>query len=194
MYPVLVAAGAEPALRWLRQGRKAARRSLLIAALVVSAVESVVITLPVTPVSNLHKTSVAYDVGETVDWPAYVSEIAAAYRGIPAAVGATVAILGSNYGESGAVDRFGGSLGLPHACGVHMGYWYWGPPPAAATSVLAIGFNRAQVARFCADPVLLARLDNHVGLNNDEQGAPPCSCTALQGMWKELWPHLKDIG
>ena len=104
------------------------------------------------------------------------------------------AILGSNYGESGAVDRFGGSLGLPHAYGVHMGYWYWGPPPAAATSVLAIGFDQAQVARFCAHPVLVARLDNHVGLKNDEQGAPLWSCTALRGMWKDLWPHLKVIG
>ena len=194
MYPVLVAAGAEPALRWLRQGRKAVRRTLLVAALVLSAVESVVITLPVTPVSNLHNTSVEYDVGETVGWPAYVSEIAAAYRRIPTPARGTVAILGSNYGESGAVDRFGGSLGLPHAYGVHMGYWYWGPPPAAATSVLAIGFDQAQVARFCAHPVLVARLDNHVGLKNDEQGAPLWSCTALRGVWEDLWPHLKVIG
>jgi hypothetical protein len=75
-----------------------------------------------------------------------------------------------------------------------MGFWYWGPPPSNATTVLAIGFDWGLLRRFCTDPVLLTRLDNHVGLKNDEQGAPMWSCTALRGTWSALWPHLKMIG
>ena len=194
MYPVLVAAGAEPAILWLHRSRPKRRRALLVVGLVVSAAEAAVFTLPVTPVANLHKTSLAYDVGETVGWPAVVAEIAAAYRQMPVPSGGTVAILGSNYGESGAVDRYGPRDGLPHAYGVHMGYWYWGPPPPSATSVLAVGFDPLQVGGFCKDPVLVTHLDNHLGVHNDEQGAPVWSCTSLRAPWKALWPGLRNIG
>jgi hypothetical protein len=193
MFPVLVAAGAEPTIRWLRRGRWRARRALLIAGLALSAVGSVLVTLPVVPVAELHRTTVQYDVGETVGWPTFVAEIAAAYRRVPVPSGGTVAILGSNYGESAAVDRYGGRYGMRHAYGVHMGYWYWGPPPPSATSVLAIGFDKGRIARFCNDPVLLTRLDNHLGVHNDEQGAPIWSCVALVAPWKTLWPHLRVI-
>jgi 4-amino-4-deoxy-L-arabinose transferase-like glycosyltransferase len=194
MFPVLVAAGAEPTIQWLKRGRSRARRALLIAGLALSAVGSVLLTLPVVPVTDLHKTTVQYDVGETVGWPTFVAEIAAAYRRVPVPSDGTVAILGSNYGESGAVDRYGARYGLPHAYGVHMGYWYWGPPPPSATSVLAIGFDHGQLPRFCNDPVLLTRLDNHLGVHNDEQGAPVWSCVALRAPWKTLWAHLRVIG
>jgi 4-amino-4-deoxy-L-arabinose transferase-like glycosyltransferase len=193
-FPVLVAAGAEPTIRWLDRGRSRARRVSLVAGLVLSAAASVVVTLPVVPVTDLHKTTVQYDVGETVGWPTFAAEIAAAYRRVPVPASGTVAILGSNYGESGAVDRYGGRYGLPHAYGVHNGYWYWGPPPPSATSVLAIGFDQDQVTGFCDHPVLLSRLDNHLGLHNDEQGAPVWSCTALRAAWATLWPRLRVIG
>lgn len=193
MFPVLVAAGAEPTVRWMREGRAAARHGAVIGGLVLTAAGSVLVTLPVVPVADLHNTSAPFDVRETAGWPTFVAEIAAAYRQVPTPIGGTVAILGSNYGESGAVDRYGGRYGLPHAYGVHMGYWYWGPPPPNATSVLAVGFDREQLTRFCRDPVLLARLDNHLALNNAEQRAPVWSCTALRAPWTVLWPELKVI-
>jgi 4-amino-4-deoxy-L-arabinose transferase-like glycosyltransferase len=194
MFPVFVAAGAEPTIRWLHRGRARARRALVVAGLALSGAGSVLVTLPVIPVTDLHNTSVQYDVGETVGWPTFVAEIAAAYRRVPVPSRGTVAILGSNYGESGAVDRYGARYGLPHAYGVHMGYWYWGPPPPSATSVVAIGFDRDQLARFCSDPVLLARLDNHLGVPDDEQRAPVWSCTALRAPWKTLWSRLRVLG
>ena len=193
LFPVLVGAGAEPAVRWARRGRSKARGGAIVAGLVLTAAGAVFVALPVVPVTDLHNTGAQFDVRETAGWPAFVAEIAAAYRQVPTPVGGTVAILGSNYGESGAVDRYGRRYGLPHAYGVHMGYWYWGPPPPNATSVVAIGFDRDQLARFCADPVLLTRLDNHLALHNDEQGAPVWSCAALRAPWKVLWPKLKVI-
>lgn len=44
------------------------------------------ITLPVLPVSVVHGTPIVtlnYDAGETIGWPAFVAEIAAAYRSLP---------------------------------------------------------------------------------------------------------------
>ena len=193
LFPVLVAAGAEQAVRWMEKGRSTARRGTVVAGLVLTAVGAAFVALPVVPATDLHHTGAQFDVRETVGWPAFVAEIAAAYRQVPTPSGGTVAILGSNYGESGAVDRFGGRYGLPHAYGVNMGYWFWGPPPPNATSVLAIGFDGSEVGRFCTDPVLLTRLDNHLALRNAEQGAPLWSCTTLRAPWKVLWPGLKMI-
>ncbi len=115
VYPVLLAAGAEPTLSWIRRGRRRLRRVALALALALAAFSSVVIALPVTPIRDLHNTSFEYDIDETVAWPTYVGEIATAWNGLPAPVRAHAAILTSNYGEAGAVDRYGPALGLPAA-------------------------------------------------------------------------------
>lgn len=197
MYPLLLAAGAQPSLDWIRRGRRRLRRSALAAAFVLTAVSSLYYGLPVVPLRSLHDTSVVslnYDIGETVAWPTYVQEIATAWNTLPAPVRARAAILTSNYGEAGAVDRYGPALGLPTAYSGHMGFWYWGPPPASATSVIGVGFEPGYLDRFFTDVRLVSRLENHVDVNNEEQHAPVWFATGRRGSWDELWPHLKDLG
>jgi hypothetical protein len=127
VYPVLLAAGAQPALGWTRRGHRRLRRVALAAAFVLSAISSLYSGLTLVPLRTLHKTSVValnYDIGETVAWPTYLHEIAADCNGLPSSVRAHGAILTSNYGEAGAVDRYGPALGLPAAYSGHMGFWY----------------------------------------------------------------------
>ena len=141
MFPVLIGAGAQPAADWLARGRTALRRGLVAAAVGLS-LAIVPITLPVVPVSSLHSTAIValnYDAGETVGWPAFVSEIAAAYRTLPPGQRSSAIVLTSNYGEAGAVDHFGPADGLPAAYSGHNGFWYWGPPPATATTAIVVG-------------------------------------------------------
>jgi 4-amino-4-deoxy-L-arabinose transferase-like glycosyltransferase len=194
IYPLLLAAGAQPTLSWMRRRRQKSRRVSLVLALALAAVSSVVIALPVAPLRDLHSTSFEYDIGETVAWPTYVREIAAAWNALPASVRAHAAILTSNYGEAGAVDRYGPALALPTAYSGHMGFWYWGPPPASATSVLGVGFNPGYLERFFAEVRLVSRLENHLQVNNDEQHAPVWFASGLRGRWAALWPRFKDLG
>ena len=197
MFPILLGAGAQPTVDWIGRGRTQGRRIALGAGLALSAVGSVLATLPVLPVTILHDTpivSLNYDTGETVGWPAFVAEIAGGYRGLGGPDGHVTAIVASNYGEAGAVDRYGPALGLPHAYSVHNGYWYWGPPPAAAVNVLAIGFTTAELARFCAASAMWIRLDDHLRVENEEQGAPVWFCSRLRGPWNALWPQMRVIG
>jgi 4-amino-4-deoxy-L-arabinose transferase-like glycosyltransferase len=197
LYPALLAAGAQPTLGWIRRGRRLLRRSALVAAFVLSAFSSIYYGLPVVALQALHTTSVVsvnYDIGETVAWPTYVREIATAWDALPTSVRAHGAILTSNYGEAGAVDRYGPALGLPAAYSGHMGFWYWGPPPASATSVLGIGFDPGYLARFFTNVRLISRLDNHIEVNNDEQHAPLWFASGLRGSWTARWPQLKDLG
>ena len=98
-----------------------------------------------------------YDAGETIGWPAFVREIATAYRSLPPAQRPATTVLTSNYGEAGAVDHFGPADGLPAAYSGHMSFWYWGPPPAGATTAIVVGYQRSQLA-FCGSVRLAAHL------------------------------------
>lgn len=196
MFPLLLAAGAQPVVEWTRRGRSRLRRALAGAAVVLS-LTSLPIVLPIVPVGSIRHTPIVtlnYDAGETIGWPAYVREIGAVYTTLPAARRASTIVLASNYGEAGAVDRFGAADGLPAAYGVHNGFWYWGPPPASATAAVAVGFDRGTLVRICGTLRLAGRLNNHVGVADDEQGAPVWVCSALRAPWPVLWPRLRVLG
>ncbi len=133
-----------------------------------------------------------YDTGETVGWPTYVGQIAAVYRrlSLPDRTGA--AILTSNYGEAGAVDRYGPAFGLPHAFSGHNGYWYWGPLPATSRVVVAVGFSRGFLEQSFADVRVGTRLDNHRGIDNDEQGVTVWVCAGPRASWPALWAPVSQ--
>ncbi len=61
-------------------------------------------------------------------WDEMVAAVAAAYHAMPPEEQSRVAIIGNNYGESGAVDLLGPKYGLPlKALGTQQSYWLWGP-------------------------------------------------------------------
>ena len=69
LYPVLLAAGAEPVLGWVRDGARRVRRALLGAALGLGLAVNAVLMLPLLPVDRLAETPIGdinYDAG-----PAY---------------------------------------------------------------------------------------------------------------------------
>jgi hypothetical protein len=115
MFPVLFGPGTQPMLDWIRQ-EHAALRAWLVAAAVLLTLTALPVTLPLVPVADLHDTpivAVNYDAGETVGWLAYVRQIAAIYRLVPPSRRPSATVLGSKYGEAGAVLRFGPADGLP---------------------------------------------------------------------------------
>jgi 4-amino-4-deoxy-L-arabinose transferase-like glycosyltransferase len=194
MFPVLLAAGAQPTVDWAARGRARLRRRMLVAGVAVGGLV-LPITLPVLPVSVLHNTpivAVNYDAGETVGWPAFVEQIAAAYRSLPPDEQAHAIVLTSNYGEAGAVDRFGPADGLPAAYSGDKGFWYWGPPPAAATTAVVVGYERSQLG-FCRTVRLAGQLDNREGVKDDEQGAPIWICQPDRS-WAAIWPSQRRLG
>ena len=186
LYPALLAGGAGPALR--RVTRRGARRAWA-AVIAVGFVISVLVTLPVLPQRAFARSGLValnYDAGEQVAWPSYVRQVADAQQRVHAPI-----LLASNYGEAGAIDRYGGRHALPRVYSGHTGYWYWGPPPDGATSALAIGFSRGYLLRFFRDVRPAGRLDNGIGLDSDEQHAPLWACEGLRRPWHVLWPQLR---
>ena len=193
LYPVLFAAGAGPVLAWVARGRSPARKLCLTTVLALSLLVDATISLPVLPVrwlSASHVLDVNPDAGETVGWPAFAATVASAYQDAP---NGTVVLTG-NYGEAGAIDRFGPALGLPQAYSGHNGYGLWGPPADAATgSALAVGVGRAKLATWFTSVRQVASIDNGDGLDNQEQGEPVWLCTGQRLPWSQLWPSAVQL-
>jgi hypothetical protein len=193
LYPVLLAAGAEPVLAWARRGAGRVRTGLLAAALVLSLAIDATLGLPVVPVARLADTpipDVNYDAGETVGWPAFAAAIQRVRDGLPA--GARVAVVTGNYGEAGAVDRFAPDL-APAYSG-HNSYWTWGPPPEDTDVVIAVGIPEQRLAQWFGRVEEAGRVDNGVGLDNDEQGTPVLTARDRRVPWSEIWPQLRHLG
>jgi len=193
-YPMLFAAGAEPTVAWARRGRSIVRKGLLTTALVLSLVIDSIISLPVLPVRWLPASPVLAlnpDVGETAGWPQFVETVTAVYRRAPPG---TVILMG-NYGEAGAVDRYGPSAGLPGAYSGHNGYGLWGPPPDTASgSAVVVGITEAQLRSWFTAVEKRATIDNGMGLDNEEQDRPVWLCTGQRRRWSEIWPSIERLG
>ncbi|WP_088317931.1 glycosyltransferase family 39 protein [Kineosporia sp. R_H_3] len=197
MLPVLVAAGTPAVLRWADAAP--GRWRTVTTALAVHVVVSAVLTLPVLPVRALgaaHVTAVNYDAGETVGWPRLVTTVADAVAALPAADRARAVVLTENYGEAGALSRARrAGAALPPVHSGHNGYWRWGPPDEGAAPVVAVGFtDDAALTRLLTGCRTVARVDNGVGLDNDEQGAPVRVCSGPVRPWALVWPDAERLG
>ncbi|GIF12565.1 glycosyltransferase family 39 protein [Actinoplanes teichomyceticus] len=194
--PAVVAAGAVAGTAW---ARTAARRRWLGAAVAANAALSAVAALPVLPVDRFAGSPVAalnVDAGEMIGWPELAATVAGVYRTLPPEQRRTAVVFAQNYGEAGALDRYGPALGLPRPYSGHVAFWRWGPPPDAATGpVIAVGwFTAESLAPLCAAPVVVTRLDNGHRLANTEQGAPVWLCDAPRQPWSVAWPALRHLG
>ncbi|HWE80082.1 MAG TPA: glycosyltransferase family 39 protein [Gaiellaceae bacterium] len=192
LYPALLGIGALPAAEWTL--RKRGRTGAIAAATVVSALIAGLIALPLLPERQLQGSfpmAVNPDLGETVGWPRFVDTVTRAWRSIPPGERARTAIFTSNYGEAGAVDVLGRSRGLPRAYSGHNGFSEWGEPRASDTSALLIGFDDAtDAAPEFSRCRRLARIDDGVGLDNQEQALPVLLCRPTAS-WASLWPKLR---
>jgi hypothetical protein len=187
-YPVLIAAGSLAAVGWFK------RRIIPYAAVAVTAAWTAVMALPIFPIGVLADTpqpAVNYDSGETVGWQELTASVAAVYSGLTAQEKVTAVILTSNYGQAGAITRYGPALGLPLPYSGHLGFWRWGPPPDTATGpVIVVSERRPD---FCGSAEIARRHDNGYRVDNEEQGVPIWLCRGLTQPWHTLWPRLRHM-
>jgi hypothetical protein len=188
----LLAVGAVPVADWTRRTTSRARLGWTIAALATTVVVSSVIALPLVPVSAVGATpipAINQAVRDQVGWPQYVAEVRAAYRTVPAAERGSTVVLAENYGEAGAVARYGS--GLPAVYSGHNALYFVGRPPASTTTVVAVGFSAPYVSARFASCRRAGSLDNRVGVANEEQGRAIEVCSGPRRSWPALWPRFR---
>ena len=192
LYPVLLAAGSVRVERWTLQ--RPLRVASVGAAVVVTAAISAVIGLSLLPADQLQGSvvmAVNPDTGEMVGWPRFVDSVATAYRSLPPARRQRTAIFTENYGEAGAISKFGPARGLPTPYSGHNGWALWGPPPDADMTAVVVGLDPLETRRYFRGCRVRARIDNGFGLNNDEQGRSVWICSTERRPWSALWKSLR---
>jgi hypothetical protein len=195
-YTFLLAAGCVPVERWLAARRPGGRIRLPVA-MVASAAIMVPIALPVLPPGALRTVplqKINYDLGEEIAWPQEVALVAREYRALPARERQITTILTGNYGEAGALARYGQGLGLPTAYSGANNFWLWGPPPAADTSAIAINVSPAFLRREFSRVTQIGVFRNGLGVSDDEEGATIYLATGLKSSWARSWLAFRNYG
>jgi hypothetical protein len=187
-YPGLIAAGAVAL-----QDRRRLRWALLGVVVATSAL-TVPVALPVLPADVLGRSpwSGAAEVQrETVGWPELVASVAAAYHSLPPAQQQHAVIYATNYGEAGAIDRFGPQHDLPPAWSGHNGYGLWGPPPEGGQPVVVVWEDNHPDTDFTGCHLVATIHD--VVTNEESQRAAIYLCASPIGGWATAWPHLQHL-
>lgn len=176
LLPVIIAAGAVSAARW--------RGGLVWTAIAVGAAVNLVIALPILP-ARLSGPVIALnpDVGETIGWPEFARTVAGVRQRVPG----PVIVITANYGEAGALQRFG----VSDVYSGHNSYAEWGPPPGSDARVIAVGRD---LTRYLNNCVVVARIADTAGVHNAERGVPVQLCSGPRRPWPALWPAMRHLG
>lgn len=201
VFVVLFAVGAVAAeRRWTRRRARSLRSmgpGSIMAALVVSGALTLPIAIPVTSARALHTVAlqkINYDLAETIAWPREVDRVATVFRGLPATQRRHAVIVTGNYGEAGALERYGAQFAIPPGrvfSGANS-FWLWGPPPRGATTIVAVNMDPAVLRRLFVRVRLALVYHNGLGVANDEQGIEVMVASGLRAPWSRLWPQLRD--
>ena len=194
IYTFLFAAGAVPTERWL--ARRRLRPVLAAAALVLTTAVEAPVVLPLLPARALHTVplqKINYDLAETIAWPKEVALVAREYHALPPGQRASTTILAGNYGEAGAIDRYGPADGLPSAFSGANSFWYWGPPPPRDRSAIAVNLDPALLRRLFTTVRQVAVFHNGLGVSDDEQGVAIYQVAGLRTSWARAWPLLRNF-
>ncbi len=198
-YAFLLAAGCVPVERWLADRKAIASRirpaTAMSAAMLASALIFLPVALPVLPARALHVLplqKINYDLAESIGWPREVALIAHEYHALPVAQRRLTTILAGNYGEAGAIERYGPQFGLPQVFSGSNNFWLWGPPPKADTTAIAVNVDPALLHREFTDVRQVATYWNGLGVSDDEQGAQIYLATGLRSPWAIAWLAFRN--
>ena len=187
---VLTAAGCVPLARWMRDVR---RMAVVVAAGIVAAAMSALITLPLLPPGSLSfVNAIDAEQGEQIGWPALTAAMSRQWHAIPAGQRSRAVIFTENYGEAGAIARYGHRYGLPEPYSGHMSFAGWGPPPDSANGpVLFISQTDGSPMPQFTGCRIVGHVNTGNGVDNEEQNAPISLCSGTTRPWSVIWPTLR---
>jgi hypothetical protein len=199
-YPMLYAAGAVLLEQWLASLRRPTiARAIVWTALVADMAVAAAIMLPIESVNSTWwnlAVKLNEDFREEIGWPELVETVAKIRDSLPPEDRAHLAILGTNYGEAGAINLYGPSYGLPPAISGVNSFWqrgYGNPPPE---TLIVIGLSRQYLESKFAACELTAHTWNRYGVLNEETREHPdiFVCSHLRESWPEFWKNFRYFG
>jgi len=196
-YVYLLAAGSVVVERRWGDHLRRWRRLLMWTAL--TTLIALPMVLPVLPASDIGWTyKVNQALAEEVGWPELVHSVKLVWFSLPLDERSHAVIFTADYGEAGAINELGRSLGLPTATSGQNNEWFWGPGNSAAMTVVAVAPGPVDLTdygsylhRFFRRVREVATLTNQAGLHNQEWHGHIYVCTGLRRSWNRTWPELR---
>jgi hypothetical protein len=133
---------------------------------------------------------------EQIGWTDLAQTVAGVYQSLPAEERAHTGILTGNYGEGGALNLYGPSLGLPRAMAGTNSFWdrgYTQPPPE---TVIVVGFDLDEAGRLFSSCRIAAKNTNRYNVVNEESRDHPdiLVCYQLREAWPDFWRRFRRFG
>jgi hypothetical protein len=205
IYPLLFAAGAVAIEEGLGDRARPWPQTALAAFTALQAALFAPALLPLLPPARLlawqhrlgiipaktetrHSGPLMQPLGDQFGWPELARETASVYFAQAPTDRPGTGILCGNYGEAGAIDQFGPSLGLPPAICAHNAYSFWGPPATAPRTLICLGFQRSWLERQFRE-VRTMGFHHHPWAMAEEEGAIYL-CRDPDARLRQLWPGL----
>jgi 4-amino-4-deoxy-L-arabinose transferase-like glycosyltransferase len=185
----LYAIGCVPAAEWVQRGRR-----WPYVAIAVNAVVAAVISLPILPLNLLSATPIPdmnQATADQVGWREYVAQIEQAVEHADVSADEAV-ILATNYGEAGALDRFGADS-LPPVVSGHNALGELARPGDDVATVIVVGDQLRALESDFESCERVDSLDHGLGVDNEEQGAPIGICRGPLGPWSEFWSRIQHL-
>lgn len=169
-YPMVVAAGAVTIAGWLAGRHRRAARAFAVALPIVLALAGLAIAPLAVPLLP-PRTYVAYEqalglrprnmersaVGalpqhfaDRFGWEELARTVREVVAALPAAEQPRTLVIADNYGECGAVNRWGLPDGVPPAVSGHNSCWQWWPADLRPEVAVLVGFSREEAERVFA--------------------------------------------
>ncbi len=201
-YPMIYAAGAVWGEGWLAttsRARAMTVRTVVWAALAFEIVFTTAFWLPLAPLNSRWwaiTNDVQGDFREQLGWRELTEEVARIRDSLTPEERAHLGIIGTNYGEAGAINLYGPEYGLPRAISGVNSFWYRGygdPPPQ---TVIIIGLSKRymdETFQFCR---LAGHTWNRYRVKNEETEEHPdiYVCGPPKQGWPEFWKDFRYYG
>ncbi len=201
-YPMLYAAGAVWGEGWLAtmaRGKAITVRTLAWAALAFDIAVTSAFFMPLAPLGSKWwkaAASVQGDYKEELGWPELVQEVARIRDSLTPQQREHLAILGTNYGEAGAINLYGPQYGLPQAISGVNSFWVRGYGNPEPQTVIILGLSQEYVDRRFTSCRVAGHTPNPYGVINEETGDHPdiFVCGPPKVGWPEFWKHFRYFG
>jgi hypothetical protein len=201
-YSMVYAAGAVWGEQWLatlQPARAMTIRRVVWIVLVVEIIQTIAFWMPVAPLNSRWWTisnAVQGDFREELGWPELVQEVARIRDSLTPEERAHLGIIGTNYGEAGAINLYGPRYGLPRAISGVNSFWYRGygdPPPQ---TVIILGLGRKYMDESFDSCRLAGHTPNPYGIKNEETGDHPdiYVCGPPKKGWPAFWSDFRYYG
>lgn len=129
------------------------------------------------------------DYADMLGWEKMVASVSRHYHALPAEKRAQAVIIGSNYGEAGALDFYGPGYGLPRAISTAGTYWYFGPGDLPGDVAITVGIEAGELAPFFRSARVLERIDDP-WLVPEQRDNPIVIAGGPYRTLQEVWPSL----